>query len=151
MTSWFFLVFGLCYVVAPVALSALGQLDGLLSHVVLNSGALLLTGFVTVVAAAVARPHVHLSPSAPRDPTLAATLGGLITWATLHNLSPLLEPFTAMGPGELLGFVAVNVLEMSLFGLMLASFTRSAAKAFALGALLQLLMVGMVSGLLMLF
>ena len=150
MAGWFGLVLAVCYVASPVLRASLGLLDNLPAHLVFNIPAFLMTGFVATIAAAIARPTVTLSPNAPRDPVLAATLGGLLTWGVVHNLSPLLEPFAAMGPAELAAFVAANVVEMTLLGMMLASFTRSSRTAFGLGALLQLLMLGLVSGLVIL-
>ncbi len=150
MTGWFSLILLTTYVAAPLTRGAMGLLDNVAGHMLFNIPAFMLTAFVVTISAAVLQPAVRLHPDAPRDPVLAATGGGLLTWALLHNLSPLLQPFTQMTSPELLSFLAVNVVEMGLIGVMLASFTRSSMKAFALGALVQALMLGMVSGLLIL-
>ncbi len=52
-----------------------------------------------------------------------------------------------MGTAELATFVGLNIIEMSLIGMMLASFTRSITKAFALGMSFQLLVLGLILGL----
>ncbi len=93
---------------------------------------------VTVSGIAIARPKVSLETTR-REPIIAATLGGLVPWAILHNILPSLIPFADMTAGSLISFLAVNVLESALFGAMLASFTRSPRRAFALGAGFQLL------------
>ncbi|MFT4628363.1 MAG: hypothetical protein ACI8PZ_007058 [Myxococcota bacterium] len=147
MATWFALILGVCYVAVPTARASVGLLDNLVGHMAFNIPAFVFTAFVVTIGAAVARPDVRLSTDSPRDPVLAASAGGLLAWAVICNLSPILQPFWAMGAGELASFVAANVVEMGLIGMMLASFTRSAGKAFALGALFQVLMLGMVTGL----
>ena len=97
---------------------------------------------VTVGGISMARPRVVVDAS-HREPALAATAGGLATWALLHNSLAFLVPFGEMSAPVLASFIAVNVLESALFGVMLASFVRSPGKAFALGAAFQALFMGL--------
>jgi hypothetical protein len=71
----------------------------------------------------------------------------LVGWALVVNTLPFLVPFSAYSPFALALFVAINVVEMSLLGMMFASFTRRRSVAFALGAAFQWL----TGGLLLLF
>jgi hypothetical protein len=145
--AWLAGVFGLCYIALPIAAASVGLFTDFWSHVFFNLPGFALATLVTAVGAMVARPKITTDVGATRDPVIAATSGGLLTWAIVHNLSPVLLPFAAMGTAELATFLALNLLEMSLIGMMLASFTRSVAKAFALGMWFQLLVLGLVLGL----
>ncbi len=53
-----------------------------------------------------------------------------------------LVPFGEMSAPVLASFIAVNVLESALFGVMLASLVKSRAAGFALGGAFQLLFLG---------
>jgi len=140
-------VFGLCYVALPLAASSVGLYSDFWSHLFFNLPAFGLASVVAAIGAMVARPTIRTDTRARRDPVIAATAGGLLTWAILHNLSALLTPFAQMEPLHLATFVGLNIVEMGLIGMMLASFTRSTVKAFALGMWFQLLVIGMCIGL----
>ncbi len=147
--AWMGMTFLLCYVLLPMTRQALG-LRYTLSPSLFEEGLMLagslgafaVTLGVTVGAIAVKRPTVSLDP-ARREPILAATLGGLLPWAVLHNILPTLIHFDEMSAGVLLSFIGANVLESALFGAMLASFSRSPGRAFALGAGFQVLFMGL--------
>jgi hypothetical protein len=142
LVTWLTVVFCLCYVVLPVGLSLFGVLpamfvfDNLWYSLPTFAGA----GFVAVASALAIRPRIRLR--GPRDPVLAATLGGLGVWALAENFAGPFVPFGLMGTAELAGLVALNVVEMFLLGTMFASFTRSTSLAFLLGAAFQLLWCG---------
>lgn len=148
MLAWMAMVFGLCYLALPAAGAIFGLYDGLLAGVLFNLPAFVLATFVAVVVATAARPRVHTDVRQARDPVLSAATGGLLTWGLLHNTAPFLRHFPEFGGGELLAFVGVNVVEMTLIGMMLSSFTRHRTVAFGLGALFQLLVFGLLSALL---
>ncbi|MCB9686923.1 MAG: hypothetical protein H6735_17925 [Alphaproteobacteria bacterium] len=141
--TWLGSVFALCYVALPAAMA----ITGVNATVLMSAPRALISfgmgAFVVAVAAAIARPAIRLGFGGPRDPVVSATLGGLGVWAVIHNTSALLEPFWAMSPMELLTFVAANIVEMTLLGMMFASFTRSRAVAMALGGGFQLLTMGL--------
>ncbi len=147
MLAWMAMVFGLCYVALPLAASTFGLYTGVWDSLMFNMPAFMLASFVAAIAAMVSRPRIKTDVAAARDPVLAAGLGGLLTWGIIHNTSAILVPFAHMGSLELATFVGMNVIEMGLIGMMLASFTRSTIKAFALGMWFQLLVLGMIVGL----
>lgn len=148
MLGWMALVFGICYLALPTVSAMFGLYDGLLAGVLFNLPAFVLATFVTVAAATAVRPRVHTDVRRARDPVLSAAAGGLLTWGLLHNTAPFLRHFSEFGSGELLAFVGVNVVEMTLIGMMLSSFTRSRVVSFALGGLFQLLVFGLLLALL---
>lgn len=140
VAGWMSLAFVVSYVVLPAITAALGATLNLVP--LAASGAafvVMLAGVVGLVS--LLRPSIRLPQQRKADsaPEIAATAGSLAVWAGAHQLLFVLEPLTAMGAAALLPFVLMNLVESSLFGVMLASFTRSAPKAFALGALFQLL------------
>jgi hypothetical protein len=137
--AWFALVFGLCYVGLPAFAELTGLHRGLLSTAPVAAVSFAATAGVTAVAAAAIRPTLD----AARDPVLAATLGGLGTWAVVHNVTPYLRPFWDMTLVELGTFLSFNVLEMFLVGAMLASLTRSRLAAFGLGVGWQVVSLGL--------
>ena len=147
--AWMGVTFLLCYVLLPMTRQALG-LRYTLSPSLFEEGLMLagslgafaITLGVTVGAIAIKRPTVSLDP-ARREPILAATAGGLLPWLVLHNTLPTLIHFDEMSAGVLLSFIGVNILESALFGAMLASFSRSPGRAFALGAGFQLLFMSL--------
>ncbi len=141
--TWLAMVFTLCYIALPLGLAVSGLNGAVIGSTQYALPAFGLGAFVVAVGAAVVRPAVRLGFGGPRDPVVSATLGGLGVWALIHNTSSLLEPFWNMSPGELASFVALNVVEMGLLGMMLASFTRSRAVALALGGGFQLLTMGL--------
>jgi len=143
--AWMSMTFLLCYVFLPLTRQALGLRYGsapsLVEEGIMLGGSLAAFGvaLATVVGGiALTKPKVSLEVSR-REPVIAATLGGLMPWAILHNTLPSLVPFAEMGGGALLSFLAVNLLESAMFGVMLASFTRSPGKAFGLGFGFQIL------------
>ena len=140
-------VFGLCYLALPLAATSLGLYSDFWSQLFFNLPAFVLATGIASVGAMVARPTIKTDVRAARDPVIAAGVGGLLTWAIVHNLSSLLVPFAAMDLIELATFIGLNVIEMGLIGMMLASFTRSTVKAFALGMWFQLLVLGLILGL----
>ncbi|MEQ1505941.1 MAG: hypothetical protein ABMB14_27140 [Myxococcota bacterium] len=144
MFTWLSLVFVTCYLVFPIVLAATGVTHGILAAAPFSLPAFALASFVSIVAAQIASPKIKLDVRASRDPVLSATLGGLGVWAVVHNSSALLEPFWAMGPTEFASFFALNVLEMTMLGMMFASFTQRRSVALALGGGFQLLVLGIV-------
>jgi len=143
--AWMSMTFMLCYVFLPLTRQALGlryaSAPSLVDEGLMLGGSLAAFGvaLATVVAGiAITRPKVSLELGR-REPVVAATLGGLLPWVVLHNILPSLIPFAEMGAGALLSFLAVNLLESAMFGVMLASFTRSPGKAFGLGVGFQML------------
>ena len=58
-------------------------------------------------------------------------------WGLGEQLIPVFQPFTSMPLDEMAALIGLNVVESALFGVMLASFTRSPGKAFAVGASFQ--------------
>lgn len=143
MAAWLGATFALCYLAGPLLLAGTGLNVRLLAGLPAGAPAFLMASLVAIVAAALVRPEVRLDPRGPRDPVISAALGGLAVWAVVHNTSALLVPFAWMSPLELGTLVGLNVLEMSLVGMMLASFTRSRPVAALLGAGFQLLMLGL--------
>ena len=144
MASWLTLTFGLCYVALPALLAIVGWNTGVIAGISFSLPAFALAAFVVVIGVLVAQPRIQLSAAQPRDPVVAATLGGLGVWAVVHNTSSLLMPFTSMSPLELLSFLGLNVLEMTLLGMMFASFTKRTGVALALGGGFQMLVLGLV-------
>ena len=106
MMAWLGLVFGVCYVSLPLLFAALDLNVRVLGSVIYSVPAFSAAAFVAIVGATIARPKVRLDLRAARDPVVSAMLGGLGTWALVHNTSPLLVPFSEMGPVELVSFVA---------------------------------------------
>jgi len=147
MLGWMALVFGVCYLALPTAAALVGLYDGVLEGVLFNLPPFVLGTFVTVAVATAWRPRVHTDVHTARDPVLSAAAGGLLTWGLLHNTAPFLRHFPDFAGGELFAFVGVNVVEMLLIGMMLASFTRSRLVSFALGGLFQLLVFGLLAAL----
>lgn len=143
--AWMSMTFLLCYVFLPLTRQAMGlrytSAPSLMEEGLMMAGSLAAFGValaVTIGGIAIAKPSVSLAPGR-REPVIAATLGGLLPWVLLHNTLPSLIHFSEMGMGALLSFLAVNVLESAMFGVMLASFTRSPGKAFGLGVAFQML------------
>lgn len=144
MAAWMAAVFGVCYVALPTLLSAVGWTWGVLDGVWFNLPSFVLASFVAIIGAAALRPTVRTDVTAPRDPVIAASAGGLLTWCVVHNMAPFLRHFDEFAALELVGFIFVNIVEMTLIGMMLASLTRSRAVAFGLGSAFQLLVLGLV-------
>lgn len=147
MLGWMAAVFALCYVGLPLLFAGLGWYGGVATGILFNLPSFLLATFVAVVTAAVYSPSIQTNLRAARDPVWSAAAGGLVTWAIIHNVSPILKHFDQFATLDLLSFVFMNVVEMTMIGMMLASFTRNKAVAFGLGAGFQLLMLGTVLGL----
>ncbi|MCB9672078.1 MAG: hypothetical protein H6736_19435 [Alphaproteobacteria bacterium] len=139
--TWLAAVYGLCYIVLPLVASALGLHAMFLGNLVLNTITFVPVALLTATMVAAIKPDVVLSKRAPRDPVLAATFGSLAVWFGAHELFSALAPITAMPIGEALSFTAMNAVESSLIGMMLASFARTPLKALALGAAFQTLLV----------
>lgn len=142
MLAWMSVVFGVCYVVLPATAGALGLFTGVIESFMFNMPAFVLSSLIAVVAGVALRPKMRLDWSGPRDPVLSAASGSLLLWAIIHNSTPLLRPFASMGGAELVTFVGMNIVEALMIGMMLASFTKSRAAAFALGAGFQALLLG---------
>jgi hypothetical protein len=142
LVTWLTVVFGLCYVIGPIALSLLGMLPPMFvfDNLWYSLPTFGMAGFVAVATTLAVRPRIRLR--GPRDPVIAATAGGLGVWALVENFAGPFVPFGMMTTAHLAGLVALNVLEMFLLGSMLASFTRSTSVAFVLGAGFQLLWAG---------
>jgi hypothetical protein len=144
MATWLGLVFVTCYFGLPLLMAGAGLNAGVLAALPYALPAFALASFVAVVGAMVAQPKVRLDWRGRRDPVISATLGGLGVWALIHNTSALLVPFGEMTGLELVSFLGLNVLEMSLLGMMFSSFTRRHSVALALGGGFQLLLMGLV-------
>jgi len=142
VVTWLTVVFCLCYVVLPVGLSVLGVLPPMFvfENLWYSLPTFSMVGFVMLAGILAIRPRIRLR--GPRDPVLAATIGGLGVWALAENFAGPFVPFAMMGSAHLAGLVALNVVEMFLLGTMLASLTRSTSLAFVLGAGFQLLWCG---------
>ena len=138
-TAWMLLVFGLCYVAIPAAFEAVHLRDSQLFLIPQKIQSLGMVWALVMGFIAIGRPQVRLDGRI--DPILSATGGGLLVWAILHNVIPILEPFISMPLDFLLAFVAANVVENVLFGAMLASFVTSRRAAFLLGGLFQLVLM----------
>lgn len=147
MMGWLALIFATCYLVLPLILAITGITGGILASAPFSLPAYAMASLVAIVGVAIAQPRIRLDIWGPRDPVLSATLGGLGVLALVHNTSAFLKPFGAMGAVELLAFVALNVLEMLMLGMMFASFTKRKSVALALGGGFQLLIFGLVLGL----
>lgn len=143
MAAWLALTFGVCHVALPALGVALGVDAGVLGTFWYTMPAFALSSLAAIVAVVAAGPRLQLNPTAPRDPVIAATLGGLGVAAVVQNTSGLLPPYTALGGWELAAGLGMNVLEMSLLGMMFASFTRRISVALALGGGFQLLVLGL--------
>jgi hypothetical protein len=142
LVTWLTVVFGLCYVIGPIALSLFGMLPAMFvfDNLWYALPTFAMAGFVAVASILAIRPRIRMR--GPRDPVLAATIGGLGVWALVENYAGPFVPFGLMMPAHLAGLVALNVLEMFLIGTMLASLTRRTSVAFVLGAGFQLLWAG---------
>ena len=135
---WMSLVFALCYLGLPWIGLKTGLLTDMLQHWTGNLVAFVWVLFGTLAWLRWARPEVEVPREGgpPTWPIVAATGSSLVVWALLqHNL---FQPFPEMGaaPGAML--VGFNVIESSLFGVMLASFARTIPRALAYGAVFQL-------------
>ncbi len=143
MVAWLSLVFGVCYLALPLLFSAVGLSPGVLAAVGFSLPAFAMASVVALAGVLVVRPSIRLDWSGPRDPVVSAALGGLGVWAVVHNTTDLLLPFASMSGPQLASFLSLNVLEMSMLGMLFASFTKRHAVAFALGGGFQLLMMGL--------
>lgn len=144
MATWLGLVFVLCYFAFPLIMAAGGLNSGVLTALPYALPAFAMASFVAIAGAMAANPKVRVDWRGRRDPVISATLGGLGVWALIHNTSDLLVPFADMTGLELGSFVGLNLLEMSLLGMMFSSFTRRRSVALALGGGFQLLLMGLV-------
>ena len=142
--GWMAAVFAFRYVFLPAVITS-AQVPFDLVPLVFSTPAFAMTASLVVAAVALFRPRVRLPKTRKKDnsPEIAATAGSLAVWAAGHQLIWGLMPLTDMEPTRLIPFLALNVLESSLFGVMLASFTNSPTKAFGLGALFQLVFIGL--------
>lgn len=148
MLGWMALVFGLCYLALPTLSALFGWNDRVLEGALFNLPPFVLATFVAVAAATTWRPRIRTETHSARDPVFSAAAGGLLTWGVIHNTAPFLRHFSDFSSTELFAFVGVNVVEMTLIGMMLASFTRSRTVAMGLGSLFQLLVFGLLTALL---
>jgi len=149
MAAWMSMVFMVCYLAIPMATSTLGLYgSGVLSGAWFNFPSFVMASVLAIFAAIAVRPTIRTDFLGPRDPVLSATVGGLLTWGIVHNLSPLLRPFSDFSAVELATFASLNVVEMSLIGMMLASLTKSRMVAFGLGSAFQVVQLGIVGAIL---
>ncbi|MEL6344109.1 MAG: hypothetical protein AAFV53_13400 [Myxococcota bacterium] len=139
VTAWVGLTFLVSYIALPLVRIAAGASSASVASLTYNAQAsfigLLGVLALTLFGLGVTRPAARLNVDPDR--VLAATSGGLLTWGLLHNILPGLIPFGAMGGVELGTFLASNVIEAGLFGVMLASLTRTGRGAFTLGVVFQ--------------
>lgn len=138
--AWLGLSFATAYAVLPFGAEALGLFPGLLEGFWPGGMAYGVIAGLSVLAIGRFKPKVLIprgSGDLPADPFVMATLGSLGTWAVLHSLLPALMPFTEMGLSAFITLLGINLIESSMIGLMLGSFTRSRTKAFALAAAFQ--------------
>lgn len=139
VATWTAGIFGLIYVVGPIAMAAMGWFAAL-GSVVFNAFAFAITIPALLLFLEIRKPEMHLQRSI--DPVLPAAAGAFAMWALLHNTLPILRPFAAFSPGELIAFLALNGLEFTLFGVIFATLVRSRAGGFVAGALFQLGYIG---------
>ena len=138
-TAWMLLVFSLCYIAIPAAFEAVHLRDSQLFLIPQKIQSLGIVWAGVMAFIAIGRPQVRLDGRI--DPILSAAGGGLLVWAILHNVIPILEPFVRMPLDFLVAFVLANVVENVLFGAMLASFVKTKRAAFLLGGLFQLVLM----------
>jgi hypothetical protein len=141
-TTWMTMAFLVCYGLVPGIRTGL-SLSPLSAGHVLTSAVLSLPAFLTAMGLLgllmmQRRPVVNLEQT-KREPVVAAMVGGLLSWAILHNMLDGLTPFVHMGGAELISFVLANMFECSLFGVVLASLSTTRSGAFFLGASFQAL------------
>ena len=143
MIAWFSIVFALCYLLLPTGLALLGlPTTNVLFNLWFMLPAYFAAGLVAWVTALVVRPKVRLD--GPRDPVVAASVGGLGVLVIAQNsLGWPFFTFSEMSPAMLACFLGMNLVEMTLLGMMFASFTRRPLVAFAVGAGFQLLSIGL--------
>lgn len=146
IAAWFGLVYALCYVALPATASMLGLYSNLIPNLVVNTLTLIPAAGITMGLAALVQPEIVTHLRAKRDPVIAATLGSFLVWLGLVETVSAIQPLTAMPWYEAITFFGLNVVESSMFGMMLASFVRTPGRAFALGAAFQLLLVGLFTG-----
>jgi hypothetical protein len=147
VSGWILLTFLLAYVVNPALVNAVG-VDLRLISIAASGPAMALTGGLVVLLVGALRPSVRLPRrrgALDTNPEVAATAGSLLVWGAAEQLLPVFQPFTTMPLGELAALIGLNVIESALFGVMLASFTRSPGKAFAIGAAFQLVLTTLVA------
>lgn len=146
VAAWFGLVYAVCYVALPTAGTAVGLYSNLIPNLVVNTFALIPAALITMGLVALTKPDVVTHLRAKRDPVIAATLGSLLVWFGLMETVSAVQPLSSMPWYEALTFLGFNVVEQSMFGMMLASFVRTPGKAFALGAAFQILLVSLFVG-----
>jgi len=139
--AWMSAVFVAIYGVLTVALDVSGLYPGLREGWQADTAAfgVMLVGTLGVVA--LLRPRIELprfGPTVNRDPVRWAVAGGFGAWLVAHNLVPGLWPLTEMPTSQAVSFTALNLLESTLFGVMLASFVETRKAALALGTLFSL-------------
>lgn len=144
-SAWMALSFFLAYAALPFAAELTGLFPGLLAGFWAGAKgyALLTAGIVLGIHWLQPKVRIPRAGGAVKDPFVMATAGSLITWAVLHNVVGALTPFSMMTGGELLSLGFINVIESGMIGLMLGSFVRSRAKAFALAAVFQAILTGL--------
>jgi len=134
ISSWFAIVFAVCYLALPALATVLGLYSGMLPNLIPNTLAIGLMALITTSLAVATQPRIITNVMAKPDPVIAATLGSLIVWAGGQELLPQLQALTSMPLVESLTFIGINIVESTMLGMMLASFVRSPLKAAALGA-----------------
>ena len=130
-------VFVVCYALVPMVTAQLGLFDGVLNGIVSNFRAFVMMLALTAAGILVFKPKLRMPQfgnKSDTDPWLAATSGSLFSWALIHNVHPWLLHFVDLSGVELATFVAMNVLESALFGMLLASLVATRREAFILGA-----------------
>lgn len=146
VASWFALVYALCYVALPAIATAFGTYSGMVPNLIVNTLAFAPLAAMSVALVAVVRPKVVLRGSARRDPILSAAGGSLLVWFLAHQALLALQPITAMPLVEAATFTGINLVEHGLLGMMLGSFVRTPAQAFALGAAFQAMFLSLFLG-----
>ncbi|MBX2799835.1 MAG: hypothetical protein KTR31_19305 [Myxococcales bacterium] len=130
--GWLALTFLACYTIIPTVLAGLGLGGAAIFAFWSQFPAFILAAGAVTAGVAWLKPRVDLSETAGVDPVFAATLGGFGMWFVLQNV--LLGPLILMGGAAALAILLSNVLEMTLIGTMLASFTRNPRTALVMGA-----------------
>lgn len=142
---WMCIAFWVCYVMLPIGASITGLYEGLLKNLwpAIPAFVLMLAG--TMLALQVVAPRVRV----PRrdkvlvEPYWAAMGAHFLTWMVLQNSVAGLRHFSDMNGLEALTLVGINLVESTLFGLMLGSYARKPGVAVALGVAFQAAFVGL--------
>jgi hypothetical protein len=142
---WMCITFWVCYVMLPIGASITGLYEGLLKNLWPAIPAFIGMLAATMLALQVVAPKVRV----PRrdkvlvEPYWAAMGAHFLTWMVLQNSLGGLRHFSDMNGLEALTLVGINLVESTLFGLMLGSYARKPGVAIALGVAFQVAFVGL--------